>query len=154
MDTETADTARNIVMAIALGLLVIVVLVYGSIALYRGSWDLATANVKRAGALARVQASQSNSVIQNQYNVQQGYQQAITNYVSQIDILVTGMAQNPAPGAARAQMIRLGDDACAEAIKLTRSVPVPPAMQTWIKQNCDGLGNLRPSSPIYTGKGN
>lgn len=99
-------------------------------------------------------ATRQAHLVQNNYNTQEGYLQAIGNDVASLDGLVAQEGSNPADAAAlRAQAIGVGDQACLEASYLTGSVPVPSSMKSWINANCSA-GAVSITSPLRNGTGN
>lgn len=112
--------------------------------LYVGYWTLQQSN-----------ANHQADVVQHSYNVQNGYQAAITKDVAAVDgdiALINGGDPNSA--ALHVQAINAGNNACAYALKLIPSaMPVPDDMAAWIKGNCS-VGALSLNSPIRNGNGN
>lgn len=111
--------------------------------LYTGYWNLQFSNTQHAA-----------QNIQRSYNVQHGYQTAITNYVTAATNDIADMQGAPDAAALKVEAIDAGDQACNTALLLIPSaLSVPTEMQSWINGNCSA-GTLSLTSPIRTGNGN
>lgn len=146
------NNAGRVFGYIAAAVLIVVLVVYGAVAIAKGSWDFANWNAAKSYQLAQKNQVRQNHLIQSNSMVQQGYQQAISQDVEAVVSDIAQMPGAPDGAALKTEAINAGDHACAEALKLDPSAyPVPHDMAAWIKANCS-VGNLSPGSPIRSGK--
>jgi hypothetical protein len=127
---------RNIVIAVA----AVLVVVYGSVALYRGSWALTNANAARSYALAQKNANREQHIIQHGVGMQSGL---ISDYNNQ-DSAFTGITvQLVQVSAAQRQplidqRLAIANKMCADAAGLDSLGDIGAAGKTWVQKNCTG----------------
>ncbi len=149
MSSDTSNTGKIIAGAV----LAVLVIVYGSMALYRGSWDLANANAARSYQLAQKNTNRQAHIDQSNYGAQKGFQAAVEQNISAAVGDVAQIPGAPDGAALKVEAINAGDKACYWANQLVPSaLPIPPQMEGWIKANCS-FGTLSLHSPIRSGTG-
>jgi hypothetical protein len=129
------SAAKAVSAALAVIGVIAVVVIIG----WQANWWFASHNAQRTA-----------QVVQQNYNVQQGYLADITNDVAAIDANIATAGSTGTAGAI-SQNIHSGDDACHYAeLLIPGEVTTGADMQTWIKANCAD-GALVPGSSVYQG---
>ena len=140
-------------MTIAAGVLVVLAVVYGSVAIYRGSWDLANANAARSYNLQQKNTNRQAHIDHSNYGAQMGFQTAVEQNIAAAVGDVAQIAGAPDGAYLKVEAIDAGDKACYWANQLVPSaLPIPAQMNSWIKANCS-FGTLSLRSPIRSGQG-
>ena len=142
-------------LAAAIGVVVLVLLAgYAIRSAYLGYWGLNNNISAHSYSQQQKNIARQNTNIQDSFGVQQGYQTAITAYISTATNDIVAMPGAPDASALHIEAINAGDNACLQALKLVPSaLAVPAQMQSWINGNCSA-GTLKLTSPIRTGNGN
>lgn len=126
----------------------ILIVIYGSVALYRGSWELTRANAARSYQLQKLNTDRQTQILHDSYSYQSATASDLTHKISDITDETTQM-DGISPSSLQWSDLhaqRLGEAklACADAVQLTR---VPSAQAGWVRQNCLA-GTVSPASPL------
>jgi len=145
------------IFAWVVGVVVVVgLLVYGSFALYEGSWSLASHNLSHSLQLQRQNANGQAQNAQAGWNYQTTLGQRIVTDIDAVNHDTTSIDEYTAAGGAanlqtaadeKNQRQTDAGEVCALAIQVNAVLP-PSSNTTWIHTNCDA-GNLKPSSVYY-----
>lgn len=119
---------------------VVLIIVYGSIALYRGSWDLANANAVRSNALAQKNANAQQKIIQHGSAMQAGLKDDFDNQFTAETGLTATIAQTPAAGQQPIidQRLAIANKMCADASQMDSVRDLGAASVTWVHTHCAG----------------
>lgn len=145
---------KNVAAGITAILVAIGILVYGSFALYEGSWSLAKHNTQHSLEIQQQVANGQASIAANGWNYQSMLGSEITNGIDAVDHDTTDIASAKAQGLTSyadsliAQRSFDASKVCDQASQINGTLPPGMFQTTWINTNCDG-GNLKPSSVYY-----
>jgi len=137
----------GIVAAVAL-------VVYGSFAIYEGSWSLAAHNTQHQLQIQQQQANGQASIAANGWSFQTMLGQQITTGISNVTTVTTEIASAQAQGMTAyanqlmAQREADGNDVCQKATEVNGSLPQGASQTKWIEANCSN-GSISPSSKYY-----
>jgi hypothetical protein len=145
------------IIAGIVGIVVFVaVVVYGSFALYEGSWSLASHNLNHSLQLQRQNANGQAQNNQAGWSYQTTLGERIVTDINAVNHDTTSIDQYTAAGGAtnlqtaadeKNQRQTDAGEVCALAVQVNAALP-PSSNTTWIRTNCDA-GNLKPSSVYY-----
>lgn len=131
------------------------IIVYGSFAIYEGSWSLASHNLKHSLALQQQNANGQASIAANGWNYQTMLGQQIVNGIDNVYHDTTSIAAYLKSGdtsdatAVTGQRAYDAGQVCYDASQVNSALPLENPNTAWINQNCDG-GTLKPSSVYYS----
>jgi NOL1/NOP2/fmu family ribosome biogenesis protein len=145
------------ITAIVAGVVMLVaVLVYGSFALYEGSWSLAAHNQQHSLELQQKQANGEASIAVSSWNYQTMLGQQITKGIDNVTIDTTqiGTATQQYGSNSievtdlKSQREADGNTVCTQAEQVNGTLPSGMFQTTWIDKNCLD-GSISPSSAYY-----
>lgn len=143
------------VIAFIAGAVVLVgVIVYGSFAIYEGSWSLASHNLSHSLQLQQQNANGQASIVQNGWNYQTTLGQQIVSGITGVYHDTTSIDQYKAAGdttSATNEINQRAYDAgqvCYLVSQVNSALPKENPDTTWADTNCSG-GTLKPSSIYY-----
>lgn len=145
----------NKVIAVTLGAIIAMVLItYGSFALYEGSWSLAAHNQQHQNELNQKQANADASIAISGWSYQSMLGQQITKGIDNVVTDSTEIYQAKSQGlndyanSLKSQRENDANTVCDEAQQINNSLPQGKYQTNWINKNCLG-GSVNPSSVYY-----
>lgn len=142
----------RIVAVIVSAAFIVAVIVWGSFALYEGSWDLAKHNVQHSLQIQQQQANGQASIAANGWNYQTMLGQEITKGIQNVTDDSTSIIQagnNPnVVSQLKSQREADANTVCDEATQINGSLPQGQYQTKWIAANCQD-GNVKTTSPYY-----
>lgn len=130
------------------------VIVYGSFAIYEGSWNLAKHNLAHSLQLQQQNANGQASIAANGWNYQTMLGQEIVKGIDNVHHDTSSIDQFKQQGNSvevtdvTGQRAYDAGEVCYLASQVNSALPKEDPNTIWINANCDG-GTLKPSSVYY-----
>lgn len=143
------------VVAFVIGcILAIAFVVYGSFALYEGSWSLASHNLTHSLQLQKQRANGEAQNTVSGWNYQTMLGQEITQHIDNVTQDTSNIDNAQLQGLTsyvndlKSQRQADANEVCQEATQVNGSLPVNQPQTQWVDKNCSA-GSVSPSSVFY-----
>ncbi len=137
-------TGKQVLGWTVTGIFAVLLVIYGLMAAYRGSWALTNANAARQHQLNMKRQTYNGQEIQQGYANQSAQRAALDNDLATIQNIDVQLAAGaPGHSALVAQRRGVAGDACKAAVQIVQL----GTDYGWVHRNCSG-GALSATSPI------